>query len=52
MPNGLSALGYTSADTEALTDGAFPQRRLFMNTPRDVSRDDLRALFESAMAYW
>jgi len=52
MPSGLGALGYTSADTEALTEGAFPQRRLFMNTPRDVSRDDLRALFESAMAYW
>ncbi|HUZ48451.1 MAG TPA: hydroxyacid-oxoacid transhydrogenase [Candidatus Dormibacteraeota bacterium] len=52
MPNGLEALGYTAADVDALTDGAFPQRRLLTNSPREISRDDLRGLFESAMAYW
>jgi hydroxyacid-oxoacid transhydrogenase len=52
MPNGLRALGYRRADTEALTEGAFPQRRLLTNAPREVTREDLRSLFESAMAYW
>jgi alcohol dehydrogenase class IV len=52
IPNGLAALGYTPADVDALTEGAFPQRRLFGNSPREISRDDLHQLFESAMAYW
>lgn len=52
MPNGLTALGYTADDTAALTEGAFPQRRLFANSPRDISRDDLKHLFETALSYW
>ncbi len=52
MPNGLGTLGYTSDDREALTDGAFPQRRLFANSPRDITRDDLRSLFQRALTYW
>jgi alcohol dehydrogenase class IV len=52
IPSGLAALGYTKADTPALTDGAFPQRRLFANAPREITRDDLQGLFTSAMAYW
>jgi hydroxyacid-oxoacid transhydrogenase len=52
MPNGLHALGYTKSDTGALTAGAFPQRRLLLNSPREVTRDDLHGLFESAMTYW
>jgi len=52
MPNGLGTLGYTKDDADALTDGAFPQRRLFTNSPRDITRDDLKALFQSALAYW
>jgi alcohol dehydrogenase class IV len=52
IPNGLAALGYTPADADALTESAFPQRRLFANSPREISRDDLHRLFETAMAYW
>jgi alcohol dehydrogenase class IV len=52
MPNGLAALGYTKSDADALTDGAFPQRRLFANSPREVSRNDLHHLFETALSYW
>jgi hydroxyacid-oxoacid transhydrogenase len=52
MPRGLSALGYTVADVEALSSGAYPQRRLFGNSPREISRDDLDRLFASAMSYW
>ena len=52
MPNGLAALGYTPADVDALTEGAFPQRRLFANSPREISPDQLQHLFETALSYW
>jgi hydroxyacid-oxoacid transhydrogenase len=52
MPNGLAALGYTRADVGALTEGAFPQRRLFANSPREISPDQLQHLFETALSYW
>lgn len=52
MPNGLGSLGYTEGDADSLTDGAFPQRRLFANSPREISRDDLRSLFQRALTYW
>ncbi len=52
IPNGLSGLGYSAADAGALVDGSFPQRRLFSNSPRDITRDDLRELFLNALTYW
>jgi alcohol dehydrogenase class IV len=52
VPNGLSAVGYSEADLDALTEGAFPQQRLLVNSPRPISRDDLRGLFKAAMRYW
>src|SRR6185295_6160343 len=52
IPNGLSAIGFGVSDIGALTDGAFPQKRVIGNAPRAVSREDLAALFGSAMRYW
>ena len=52
IPNGLSGVGYGGADLPALTDGAYPQRRLLENAPREISRDQLSGLFENAMSYW
>ena len=52
MPNGLQALGYSNADTAALTAGALPQRRLFDNAPRDITREQLEGLYRNAMVYW
>ena len=52
MPNGLAELGFGSKDIDALADGAEPQYRVIRNAPKDVSRDDLKALFGSAMRYW
>jgi alcohol dehydrogenase class IV len=52
FPGGLAYIGYGESDLDALTDGAFPQRRVIGNAPRAVSRDELRALFEGAMKYW
>ena len=52
MPNGLGGVGYGVSDIQALTDGAFPQQRLLMNAPREMTKPVLAELFESALAYW
>jgi hydroxyacid-oxoacid transhydrogenase len=51
MPNGVGALGYTKRDLDALADGAFPQKSLVNNAPRETSREALRELFASALQY-
>jgi hydroxyacid-oxoacid transhydrogenase len=52
IPNGLSAIGFGERDVDALTDGAFPQKRVINNAPRAVSREDLAGLFGGALRYW
>jgi hypothetical protein len=52
MPNGLAALGFGSADLEALATGAEPQYRVIRNAPKDVPREDLVGLFSAALTYW
>ncbi|WP_420348253.1 hydroxyacid-oxoacid transhydrogenase [Pelagibius sp.] len=52
MPNGLSGVGYGEDDLGALTEGAFPQRRLLQNAPLEISRDRLTGLYRDALAYW
>jgi alcohol dehydrogenase class IV len=52
MPNGITGVGYEAADIPALTEGAYPQRRLLDNAPRVIGRDELDALFRDALAYW
>jgi len=52
MPNGIAGVGYTTDDIPALTEGAFPQRRLFDNAPRAISREDLATLYRDAVSYW
>ena len=52
IPNGLKGVGYSENDLDALTDKAFPQKRLIDNAPMPVSREQLRDLFKSAMVYW
>jgi len=52
MPNGIGGVGYTSSDLDALADGAFPQKSLVNNAPRETSREQLRELFSAALRYW
>jgi alcohol dehydrogenase class IV len=52
MPNGLTALGFDASHLDALATGAEPQYRVIRNAPKDVSRDDLKALFAAALRYW
>lgn len=52
VPNGLSGVGYTAADIPALTDKAWPQKRVIDNAPRPIAKDELAAMFEGALSYW
>ncbi|MGE2836212.1 hydroxyacid-oxoacid transhydrogenase [Mycobacterium sp. SMC-4] len=52
MPNGLSGVGYSSADAGALAEGALPQQRLLSNAPLNVDETLLTDTFRHAMRYW
>ena len=52
VPNGLSAVGYTSADIPALVAGTLPQHRVTKLSPRQATAEDLARMFEDAMRYW
>ena len=52
IPNGLSAIGYTSDDIPALVQGTLPQHRVTKLSPRPAGEEELAALFEDAMVAW
>jgi alcohol dehydrogenase class IV len=52
MPNGLSALGFSEADLDALAVGAEPQYRVIKNAPVDIGRDGITELYRAALRYW
>ena len=52
IPNGLSGVGYSMSDLDALTDRSFAQKRLIDNGPLPVARNELKELFHDAMSYW
>jgi len=50
-PNGLRAIGYTSADIPSLVEGTLPQHRVTKLSPRPAGPEELSALFEEAMSF-
>jgi hydroxyacid-oxoacid transhydrogenase len=52
VPNGLKAVGYSSADIPHLVEGTLPQHRVTKLSPRPAGPDELAALFEDAMVAW
>lgn len=52
IPNGISGVGYGEADIDAPTEKAWPQKRVIDNAPRPISKAELRAMFQGAVAYW
>src|SRR3954451_13212505 len=52
VPNGLKAVGYSSADIPSLVEGTLPQHRVTKLSPRPAGPDDLAAIFEDAMQAW
>ena len=49
IPNGLSGVGYSMDDLDALTDRSYAQKRLIDNGPMPISRDELKDLFRNSM---
>jgi hydroxyacid-oxoacid transhydrogenase len=52
LPNGLSALGYTTADIPALVEGTLPQHRVTKLSPRAAGPEELAGIFEDALRIW
>lgn len=52
IPNGLKAVGYTTADIPALVQGTLPQHRVTKLSPRPAGTDELAALFEASLTLW
>ncbi|MDP7358159.1 MAG: iron-containing alcohol dehydrogenase [Pseudomonadales bacterium] len=52
MPNGLSAIGFSSNEIPALVEGTLPQHRVTKLSPQPVGAEELAELFQGAMSYW
>ena len=52
IPNGLSAIGYSEKDIDALVQGTLPQHRVTKISPRPVDADSLASLFRDSMTLW
>jgi hydroxyacid-oxoacid transhydrogenase len=52
VPNGLSAVGYSSSDIPALVEGTLPQHRVTKLAPRPAGPEELSRLFEDALVAW
>jgi alcohol dehydrogenase class IV len=51
-PNGLSALGFSSDDLDALSDKGWKQRRVIENAARLITRKEMRRMYAGALSYW
>lgn len=49
VPNGLSAVGYSSSDIDMLVKGTLPQKKVLDVSPRQPTPEDLGRLFENSM---
>jgi len=52
LPNGLSAIGFTSDDIQPLVEGTLPQHRVTKLSPRPAEAEDLAQMFEETMTIW
>ncbi len=52
IPNGLGAVGYTTADVDKLVEGTLPQHRVIGLSPRPFTPDDLKKLFLDSLTCW
>ncbi len=52
LPSGLAEVGYGDADVDGLVDGSLKQQRLLATAPREVTGEDLAAVFRGSMELW
>ncbi len=52
LPSGLAEVGYAEADVGDLVEGSLKQQRLLATAPRDVTPEDLAAVFRASLENW
>ena len=52
MPNGLSGVGFGSADIKAMAASSVRQARAISNAPRESNLVDLENIYADAISYW
>lgn len=52
MPNGLTELGFSDDQTQALTSSSMRQARAITNAPREANAVDMQNMYENALSYW
>jgi hydroxyacid-oxoacid transhydrogenase len=52
LPNGLQAVGYSSADIPALVEGTLKQKRLLGISPRAVTQDAVEKMLADSLVVW
>ena len=52
LPNGLQAVGYTSDDVTALTEGTLKQKRLLGLSPQPVTQKAVEKMIEESLVVW
>jgi hydroxyacid-oxoacid transhydrogenase len=52
LPNGLQAVGYTSADIVSLAEGTLKQKRLIALSPQPVTQAAVEKMLEDSIVVW
>ena len=52
IPNGIGAVGFGESDVDDLVEGALKQQRLLATCPREVTSEDLAAIFRASLELW
>jgi hydroxyacid-oxoacid transhydrogenase len=52
LPSGLAEVGYAESDVDDLVEGAWQQQRLLATAPREVSQENLAAVFRDSLEIW
>jgi alcohol dehydrogenase class IV len=52
MPNGIGAVGFITSDIPDLVAGTLKQQRILAMAPRDVTEEDLAAIFRGSIDNW
>jgi alcohol dehydrogenase class IV len=52
IPNGIAAVGFADGDIPDLVEGTMKQQRLLATCPREVTEDDIAAIFRGSMTLW
>jgi len=52
MPNGLTDLGFSDEDVQAMAASSFRQQRAINNAPRESNLVDLENIYRQSLRYW